>query len=34
MTEKERDDCLSKEIGYGPVKHSTQGTDSIMEHTV
>jgi hypothetical protein len=34
MTKKERDDCLSKEIGYGAVEHSAQGADSIVEHTV
>jgi hypothetical protein len=34
MPKEERDDCLSKEIGYGAVEHSTEGTDSIVEHTV
>ena len=34
MTEKERNDCLGKEVGYGAVKHPAEGADSIMEHTV
>jgi hypothetical protein len=34
VTEEKGDDGLSKEIRHGTVKHSADGTDSIMQHTV
>lgn len=34
MTEEKGDDGLSKEIRYRTVKHSADGTDSIMQHPV